>query len=118
MDAQHQHHEDARARARDAHTHDAHVHEEAGAWTSPLGIDEDFIRRFFEEWKAAEEQIASYNNVKKAMLSKTRSLYGSYHTEALKRACNMALKDPAQVAKDAVLDKAARDYLKILWDRP
>jgi hypothetical protein len=30
----------------------------------------------------------------------------------------MALKEPAQVVKDAVLDKAARDFLKILWDRP
>ena len=104
--------------AHDAHPHDAHTHEEEGAhhgeWTSPLGLDEDFVRKFFDEWRAIEEEIASYNNVKKAMLCKTRALYGPYHTEALKRACSLALKDPAAVARDAVLNKVAGGYLKIL----
>lgn len=96
------------------HVHDAHVHE--GDWTSPLGIDAVFARKFFAEWRNAEDQIRSYNDLKKAMLAKVRSLHGPYHTELLKRACQLALKDAGQVAKNEVLDRTARDYLKILRD--
>jgi hypothetical protein len=115
MNAQHQDGEGPRAGAHDAH--DAHPHEAEGEWGSPLGLDENFVQNFFTEWQNAEEQIASYNNVKKAMLSRTRALYGSYHTEALKRACNLALKDKAIVCRDLVIDKAARKLLDILWKR-
>lgn len=90
------------------------MHEGAGDWTSPLGIEEDFVRKFFDEWRAVAEQIASYNDLKKAMLSKTRALYGPYHTKALKRARNLALKDETEIVKKALLDKAADNYLRII----
>lgn len=118
MDAQQQDGEGPRAGAHEAHAHDAHdahTHEAGGEWGSPLGLEDDFIYNFFVEWHAIAEQIASYNNVKKAMLSKARALFGPYHTEALKRACNLALQDKAVVCRDAVLDKVARQYLDILW---
>lgn len=108
MDAPHHDREDG------PHARGAHAH--ADGWTSPLGIEETFLRGFFKGWKNAEAQIASYNNVKKAMLAKTRALYGPHHTDALKLACQLAMKDEAKVARSDVHDKVARDYLKVLRD--
>lgn len=114
MDAQHSDHEGDPSAG--AHAHDAHVHE--GQWTSPLGIDDAIAQQFFHWWEQFTAEIDGLNARKAAMVKNLRASYGPYHAEALKRACNLALKDAGKVAKDDVLNKAARDYLSILRGYP
>lgn len=105
----------AGAGAGDDHAQDAHPH--ADAWTSPLGLPEDFVRNFYDTWNSLEEQISSYNETKKAMLANCRAIYGPYHANALKLACRLARVDPNKVAEDAVTMRQAREYLRIIQDR-
>ena len=94
------------------HVHDAHPHEGDGA--SSLGIGAANALEFFNWWAQLTSEIAARNAQKAAMVKKLRASYGPYHVEALKRACNLALKDGGKVAKDDALNKVALGYLGIL----
>ena len=97
-----------------AHSHDAHD----GDLGSRLGIHESKAREFFHWWRQFSEEIDSANASKAAMVKNLRAIYGPYHSEALRRACNTSLKEPGKVAKDDAIAKAARACLAVLKDTP